>query len=270
MPRFKPEHRMLLPLAVAVAALLGGCGVSAGAGSAEPAGCPALTPLALPTRAPGTGAGGPGGAPGARAPGTRQAGPTPTLAPPPALPPAPAGALRFQVDDGRSTATFRAREQLAGVSFPSDAVGCTPSVTGQLALQPDGTLDSEASRVTVDLRDLTSNSEQRDNFIKSNTIQTSSYPTASFVPDGADGLPSPLPPSGTATFKLSGQLTIHGVTKEQTWDVMASRTGDQISGTATTSLTFEDYGMSPPRVPVVLSVTDAIGLEVQLVATQEA
>jgi polyisoprenoid-binding protein YceI len=166
-----------------------------------------------------------------------------------------------------STATFRVREQLAGISFPSDAVGCTSSVTGQLVLQPNGTFVSDASRITVDLRDLKSNSEQRDDFIKRSTMQTQLYPLASFVPTQAQGLPNPLPVTGNATFTLTGPMTAHGATKEQVWNVTAQRAGNQLTGTATTSFKFEDFGMSPPRVPLVLSVVDEIRLEVKLAAT---
>lgn len=159
------------------------------------------------------------------------------------------------------------REQLAGVSFPSDAVGCTGSVSGQLVLQPSGELVATASRVTVDLRDLKSDDGRRDNFIKSNTMQTSSFPLATFNPVRAAGLPSPLPASGSASFTLTGQMTAHGVTRESTWDVTAKRDGNQLSGVATTSFKFGDFGMSPPRVPLVLSVVDDIRLEVKLEAT---
>ena len=67
----------------------------------------------------------------------------------------------------------------------------------------------------VDLRDLKSNSEQRDMFIKMAVMQTQRYPTAAFVPTRAQGLASPLPANGSATFTLTGQMTVHGVTKEQ-------------------------------------------------------
>jgi polyisoprenoid-binding protein YceI len=190
-----------------------------------------------------------------------------TPEPLPTLAPAPAGAIRFQVAPDRSTATFRVREQLAGISFPSDAVGCTGTVSGQLVVQPSGEFVAGASRVAVDLRDLKSNSDQRDNFIKMAVMQTSRYPMATFVPTRAQGLPNPLPASGSATFTLAGQMTVHGVTKEQTWDVQAMRSGNQLSGTATTSFKFGDFGMTPPRVPVVLSVVDEIRLEVKLAAT---
>jgi polyisoprenoid-binding protein YceI len=171
------------------------------------------------------------------------------------------------VVQNQSTATFRVREQLAGVNFPSDAAGCTGSVTGQLTLQPSGEIVSAASQITVDLRNLKSDSNQRDDFIKSSVMQTQRFPTATFIPTRAQGLPSPLPASGNATFTLTGQMTVHGVTKEQTWDVTASRQGSQLTGTATTVFKFGDYGMQAPRVPVVLSVVDEIRLELKLVAT---
>jgi polyisoprenoid-binding protein YceI len=162
------------------------------------------------------------------------------------------------------------REQLAGVSLPNDAVGCTGTVTGQLVLLPSGEVVSAPSRITVDLRDLKTDSDQRDNFIKSAILQTSRYPLATFVPTRADGLPNPLPANGTATFTLTGRLTVHGVTKDQVWQVTARRDGTALTGTATTSFKFGDYGMEPPRVPVVLNVVDDIRLELALVSTLSA
>jgi polyisoprenoid-binding protein YceI len=171
------------------------------------------------------------------------------------------------VVSGPSAAIYRVREQLAGVNFPSDAVGCTVSVSGQLVLRLTGEFVPDASRVVVDLRDLKSNSDLRDNFIKMTTLQVTRYPYATFVPTRAEGLPNPLPATGGATFKLIGRMTARGVTREQTWDVTAKRTGSQLTGSATTSFKFGDFGMQVPRVPLVLSVVDEIRLELVLEAT---
>jgi polyisoprenoid-binding protein YceI len=72
------------------------------------------------------------------------------------------------------------------------------------------------------------------------------------------------------TFQLVGDMTIHSVTRPATWDVTAQVNGQELSGSASTSFTFEDFGMTPPRVPVVLSVEDNIKLEIDfhLVAAQ--
>jgi polyisoprenoid-binding protein YceI len=180
----------------------------------------------------------------------------------------PEGALVFQVVQGQSQAVFRVREQLAGRDLPNDAVGTTSAVSGQLVVQPDGTIDASASKITVDLNSLATDSAMRDNFIKRTTLQTQQFPTAEFVPTEVEGLPSPLPASGEYTFELTGLMTIHGVQQEVTWDVTATRDGTDLTGTATTAFTFGDFGMTPPRAPVVLSVVDDVRLEVNLVASQ--
>jgi polyisoprenoid-binding protein YceI len=182
----------------------------------------------------------------------------------------PAATITFRVLPDQSKATFRVREQLARLLAPSDAVGSTGAVAGQLVLRPDSSIVAESSKITVDLSSLKTDEPQRDNFIKRNTLQTAQYPTAEFVPVQATGLPSPLPESGTAAFKLTGKMTIHGVTKDLTWDVNARRAGPSLTGTATTSFRFEDFGMRPPQVAVVLSVVDEIRLEVSLVTQQVA
>ena len=194
----------------------------------------------------------------------------PTTAPAPAAPAAPAAAapVTFQISQGASKATFRVREQLAGRQLPNDAVGTTSDVTGQLALLPDGAIVQDASKISVNLRTLTSDSRMRDDFIKQNTLQVNRFPTAEFVPTKAVGMPSPLPASGEHTFKLTGLMTVKGVQKEITWDVTAKRNAGQLEGKATTAVKFGDFGMTPPRVASVLSITDEIRLELDLVASQ--
>ncbi|MCS7257367.1 MAG: YceI family protein, partial [Thermomicrobium sp.] len=114
---------------------------------------------------------------------------------------------------------------------------------------------------TVDLRTLQSDETRRDNYIKQNMLEVDQYPTAEFQPTAVSGLPWPLPTSGQLQFQLEGNLTVHGVTKPVTWNVQATVGGQRITGTATTQVTFEDFGMTPPRVPVVLSLEETITLE---------
>jgi hypothetical protein len=49
-----------------------------------------------------------------------------------------------------------------------------------------------------------------------------------------------------------------------TWDVTGSINNGEATGPATTSFTFEDFNLSQPKVPVVLSVVDKITLNVTL------
>jgi hypothetical protein len=54
---------------------------------------------------------------------------------------------------------------------------------------------------------------------------------------------------------------VHGVTKPITWDVTATAANGGYTGTASTAFTFEDFGLTKPRVASVLSVVDTIRLE---------
>ena len=168
-----------------------------------------------------------------------------------------------------SKATVRVREQLVGVSLPSDAVLTGSGATGTFQLNTDGTFSSD-SKITIDLTTLASDQRDRDNFIKQDTLGTRQFPKAEFVPTKVTGLTLPLPASGSFTFTLTGNMTIRGTTKEVTFDVTAKRDGATLTATATANPTwkFEDFGLRAPSVPFrVVSVTDEIKLIVDLVAT---
>mgnify|MGYP002621015050 FL=1 len=162
-----------------------------------------------------------------------------------------------------SEANYRVREQLAGVSFPNDAVGTTTAVSGRIALL-DGGLVAEGSRVTVELTSLTSDQPRRDNFVRSNTLQTARFPIVAFVPTSVEGLALPLPREGAAEVTIRGELTVRGVTREVAWRGVARFDGDDARLEAATVFTFADFELTKPRVASVLSVADEITLEVRL------
>ena len=171
-------------------------------------------------------------------------------------------ATRYVVAATGNEARYRVREQLARVDFPSDAVGKTNQVTGAIVIGADGRIVRDGSSVTVDLASIQSDNQRRDGFVRRNTLQTDSFPKAVFVPTSAQGLPATLPATGEITFQLTGDLTIHGVTRPTTWQVRAARSASgAVTGTATTSFPFGDFNMTIPKVGMVLSVDDNIALE---------
>ena len=211
-----------------------------------------------------------GGIPAALATATPTPEPSPTPAPT-ATPAASAaaGSLTFSVASG-SKVVVRVTEQLADRQNLSDAVLTADKVTGEFTLQPDGTF-APSSKITVDLNSLASDSRQRDNFIKMDTLAVRQFPNAVFVPTRTEGLTLPLPATGDLSFKLTGHMTVHGVTKDASFDVKAKRSGSDLTATATVApaMQFGTFGMTQPRVFTVLSIKDEIRLEVQLVATQK-
>jgi polyisoprenoid-binding protein YceI len=158
-------------------------------------------------------------------------------------------------------ARYRVREQLAGVDFPNDAVGVTSAITGEIVLDDAGKVIPGRSKITVDLRTLKSDRERRDGFIQRRTLETETHPMAVLEVTGITGLAHPLATSGVLAFALTGNLTIHGTTKPTTWQVTATAGADGFRGSAKTSFTFEEFGLTKPRVAMVLSVEDTIGLE---------
>ena len=170
-----------------------------------------------------------------------------------------------------SKARYKVREQLAGVSFPSDAVGTTESVTGVIVVNPDGSLDAAASKITVDLKTLASDQQMRDGYIQRQTLETAKYPTLEFVPKRVVGLTAgPLPTTGQQGFQLVGDMTLHGVTTEATWNVVATFANDAVAGRGTTTLTFEQFKLTKPTLARLLSVDDKIELEIEFRCTRSA
>ena len=187
------------------------------------------------------------------APAGRQQGPPPT--------PPTAGA-HLEIIDG-SSGTYRVQEQFVGINFPSDAVATSPTVAGTLVIAPDGSIVTAQSKLTIDLRALKSDQDQRDNFVRTRTLETDKFPYAEFSPTRVEGIPAMIPTQGQVGFTLIGNMTIHGVTKEVAFKGIATFGRDStVNGRAKTDFTFATFGLTKPAIGRLMSVDDKIELEV--------
>ncbi len=231
-----------------------------------PAPVPTTPPTAVPAKPTPTGAVGVAPTAAATAPTTA----TSASAPAAAAAPSTGQDVKLVLDGAQSQASYRARETLVGRQLPSEAVGTSKKVTGTIVLDPTGDPIDEQSKITVDLTALQSDEGRRDNFIKGETLNTRQFPMATFVPKSVQGLSSPLPTSGSATFQLLGDLTVHGVTKPVTWDVTATFGDGGMTGNATTTVQITDFGMTPPKAGPVLSIEDQLKLELVFAAARSS
>ena len=153
------------------------------------------------------------------------------------------------------------------MSVPSEAIGETSDVTGTIIFNENGSVLSDTSVLTVGVNGLTSDESRRDGFLKRSSIQTSRFPDATFSINGTEGLDWPMASEGSVSFTLLGNMTIRDVTKPVTLDAEAQFTGDSITATASTTVTFDQFEMSKPSLAFILSVTDEIRLELDIQAS---
>ena len=181
-------------------------------------------------------------------------------------PPGPAQPVRpatwsYTVATTGNEARYRVREQLAGFDFPNDAIGRTTAVTGAINFDENGAIVPAGSQINIGVAGLTSDKERRDGYIRRRTLQTDSFPTVTLALTAVSGVELPLPEGDSTRFTLTGNLTIKRETRPTTWQVIAIRAGETVTGTATTAFTFDHFAMEKPRVRSVLSVADTIKLE---------
>ena len=176
------------------------------------------------------------------------------------------GSTAIVIQDG-TIARYIVGERLARLSIPSEAIGETSEVTGTIIFNENGSVLSEASVLTVGVNGLTSDESRRDGFLRRSSIQTSRFPDATFSINGTEGLDWPLPSEGSVSFTLLGNMTIRDVTKPVTLDAEAQFTGDSITATASTTVTFDQFEMSKPSLAFILSVADEIRLELDIQAS---
>ena len=113
-----------------------------------------------------------------------------------------------------SVAGYRVREQLAFVGAPSDAVGRTSSINGNLTLaQTAAGYTVSTAGFKVDVSTLTSDRSMRDQRIHSIGLQSDRYPSATFKLTSPITLPATAASGQTVNVSAVGDLTIHGSTQ---------------------------------------------------------
>jgi polyisoprenoid-binding protein YceI len=155
---------------------------------------------------------------------------------------------------------YRVQETLAGFGA-NTAVGRTSGVSGSFTLQ--GT-SITAATITADLTGLQSDDSRRDGQLTHRGLETSTYPTATFVLGQPVDLGS-IPSDGQIVkLQATGQLTLHGQTKTVQVSLEAKLSGAVIAVTGSMPIAFADYAIVAPTSFLALSVEDYGTMELQL------
>jgi polyisoprenoid-binding protein YceI len=166
---------------------------------------------------------------------------------------------------GRSFVQYRVKEQFAGAAIESDATGMTNDVTGTMTVK--GTTVS-GTKVTANLATLHSDKGRRDRTIRDSGLQSSQFPTATFVQTQAIALAHTPQKGEKLTTDATGDFTLHGITKRVTIPLEGRWDGETVQVVGGLPVRFEDYGITPPDIGGFVSVAGTGRMELQLFFTK--
>lgn len=169
-----------------------------------------------------------------------------------------------------SVAGYRVREQLANLPAESDAVGRTNKVTGSITVETSGTTTTlAAGSLSVDMTSLASDKTMRDNRLRREGLETDAFPTATFTLTAPVEVPAAALTGTASDITLSGDLTVHGVTKSVQIPAEAQLVNGTIQVAGSLTFPLSDYAIVAPNIGgFVVSIADNGTLEFLVNFTQ--
>lgn len=163
--------------------------------------------------------------------------------------------VTFYVTD-ESEATFTVGEQLTRLPLPNDAVMRTNALTGEVFL------DGRSSAITLDIHQLSSDQDLRDNWVRTRMFPQNR--TATFTLNDATPLPDGFSDGDASTFTISGTLEINGLSVPLEFEMEARDDGDVLFILGRTTFEWSDIGLDTPNSRGTISVEEEVRVEVLL------
>ena len=171
--------------------------------------------------------------------------------------------------DGKNYAMFTSEATLETIH------GRTTGVTGSIAADPANVADSKVD-VAIDLASLDTGINMRNEHMRNRFLQIEKFPTATFKSVSITG-PKTVAPSAPTEVSVTGDLTIHGVTKRVTAPARivlipeseltkSSRgPGDWIHATTEFAIKLSDFGIDVPQT-LGMKLSNDVRLKLDLFA----
>jgi polyisoprenoid-binding protein YceI len=164
----------------------------------------------------------------------------------------------WQIDPPHSSAQFSVRHM--GISTVR---GAFTKVSGSVQYDPSD-LSKTSVDVTIDAASVDTRVEMRDNHVRSpDFLDAAKYPSLTFKSKRVES-------AGPGKLEVTGDLTIHGVTKTVVLDVEGPsdpikdpRGNLHMGASATTKINRQDFGVS--GIPVMVGNDVSITIDVELV-----
>jgi polyisoprenoid-binding protein YceI len=173
----------------------------------------------------------------------------------------------FTLDSSASEASFTIGEVLFGQ--PNTVVGTTNAVAGQILVNRSDPSKSQLGEIRVDLSAMKTDNDFRNRALQGRIFETGDAANqyATFIARSITGLPSSATVGQAVSFKITGDLAIHQVTRSVTFDVqLTPQSQTACKGQATATVRYKDYNLAIPSVPSVAGVSDDVKLALTFTA----
>lgn len=177
------------------------------------------------------------------------------------------GTVTYVIVPEKSTVTYEVNETfLDQGNVLKTATGQTAGVTGEIQANFNEPPSSTIGTLTVDISGLTSDSGRRDNTIRGRFLESSKYPTVTFVPSSIDGLPQTYQEGVDYPIVIHGDLTIRDTVRPADFEAVIRLENDSLSGKATTTFKMSDYDFGPISILGMLKTEDDVKITVDFTA----
>lgn len=146
------------------------------------------------------------------------------------------------------------------------AIGKTSQVSGEIFANLENPLESRLGAFAIDISTFESDSSRRDNAIRRDWLESSTYPLAMFVPRSITNLPDTYVPGEPYTFEVQGELTVKQTTLGVTFVVTAQYEQEQLTGSAETEILMSEFKIGPISIGGVLNTEDKVTIRFDFVA----
>jgi polyisoprenoid-binding protein YceI len=142
--------------------------------------------------------------------------------------------------------------------------GKTAGVTGTIVADP-ATPSGAQVELSVDLASLDTANKLRNQHMRERYLQTGTFPAATFKSVSVTA-PSPIAPSQPSDISVTGDFSLHGVTKRMTIPVKVTLLADgRIHAISIFKVRMPDFGISVPK-NLVVTVDDAVTIRLEVFA----
>ena len=164
-----------------------------------------------------------------------------------------------------SEAGYRVREKLAFLPAESDAVGRTSQMTGNATFtESHDIVTITAASFNVNVSTLKSDRSMRDEKIHEIGLESSRYPSATFVLSTPAALPAAAVTGKIVHLHVTGVFNIHGTAKTETLPLEMNLSDTTVEAVGSLTFPWGEFNMTAPSIGGFVNVTGKATMEFDL------